>query len=175
MMSGEAKLGTAPAADAERDAVHVAVYPCMAGERLMPGDNVRIEGGKALRGGGESVGIADPFRGSAIDKGERLYVCLFPGTTIGMRHHWKHPAFDVDKAQSELWLRQYAAAHNTYDAPDKAFERLLAGLRTKALHFYGTDTDDLDELDDADELKRHAEIYLGVTIDWGEYSFSCSC
>jgi hypothetical protein len=175
-MSGEAKLGTAPPKNAERDAVHVAVYPCIAGEELTPGDRVKIEGGRAYRAAENEVGIADPFRAGRIKPGERLYVCLTPGTTIGMRHHWSHPQFDGDKSESEKWLREYAAVHNHYDDDKQAaFDRLIEGLRSGDLYFHGSDLHGLYDLDDADELKQHAEAYLGIAIDWWRFSFSCSC
>lgn len=31
------------------------------------------------------------------------------------------------------------------------------------------------DLEDADELKRHAENYLGISIDWDDYVFGCPC
>lgn len=76
---------------------------------------------------------------------------------------------------SEKWLRRYALKQNSYDTPDEAFKRLVDGLRSGELFFHGSDLHGLYGLDDADELKRHGERYLKVRIDWGRFSFSCSC
>lgn len=171
----EVKLGTPPPKDAQRDAVHVAIFPCIAGQKLKPGQHVKIDGGKAYSAKDDAVGIVDPFLRESVANGVRMYVCLYPASVIGMRHHWQHPAFDGDKAQSEQWLRNYAARVNCYDGPEAAFERLIEGLKDKQLYFYGSDLHGLYELDQADELRRHAETYLGVSIHWDDFGFSCSC
>ena len=96
----EAKLGTSPPKDAQRDAVHVAIFACIAGQTLNPGQHVKIDGGKARAARDDAVGIVDPFLTEPVEGGNPLYVCLYPSSVTGMRHHWQHPAFDGDKAQS---------------------------------------------------------------------------
>lgn len=174
-MASEAKLGEIPSAAAERDAVHVAVYPCVASVNLIAGMKVKIEGGKAVPCDLGAIGIVDPFLVGGVKSGMRCYVCLYPGSVVGMRHHWRHPAFDGDKAQSEEWLREYARSCNAYDEPEQAFDRLISCLRGRELFFNGTDCHGMYDVEQADELKRHAETYLGIPINWDEFGFSCSC
>jgi uncharacterized protein (TIGR02996 family) len=74
------KLGEAPPQGAGRDAVHVAVIPMIALQDLTPGQR--------LRGG-----VADPFRQGVIAKGDRYWLCLYPGTVTSLRHVWTAPGF----------------------------------------------------------------------------------
>jgi hypothetical protein len=80
-----------------------------------------------------------------------------------------------DKTDAEQWLRFYANRMNPYEEGEKAFSTLIDGLRSGELFAHGSDLHGLAELDDADELKRRAEIYLGTSIDWNGFNFSCSC
>jgi hypothetical protein len=88
-------LGKLLAADAERDAVHVPIYPAVAGERLQPGQRVGINRatGRALAML-PPIGVVDPFLDKPVEPGERFYICVRPGNVVGLRHHYKHPAFD---------------------------------------------------------------------------------
>lgn len=174
-MAGEAKLGAGVPDGADRDAVHVAVIPCIATRGLQPGQHVGVGGGHAHARTEEKIGIVDPFLTGPIEEGSRIYVCLYPGSITSMRHHWRHPAIDPPVTDAEQWLRDYAFAHNHYDTPHVGFQNLIDGLKTGDLFFHGDDLHSLDELPDADELKRHAEEYLGIKIDWDKFTFRCSC
>lgn len=72
-----------------RDAVHIAVAPVIARERLKPGDHVDANGGWS----GERVGIVDPFLTAPVERGQRFFLFLYPNTITGLRHVWTHPAF----------------------------------------------------------------------------------
>jgi hypothetical protein len=58
---------------------------------------------------------------------------------------------------------------------DIAFQRLIEGLQDEELFAHGTDLHFFSEVHEPDELKRHAEAYLGKKIDWQQFTFSCSC
>ena len=185
----EVKLGQLASESDQRDAIHVAIAPVVAGEALRPGQPIGFADGysgsdrETVCGGSTQVGIVDPFLKANVFKGQRFYMLLFPGTITSLRHEWSHPAFAntlpsegiSDRAFSERWLREYAAKMNCYDEPAVAFADLLAGLQTNDLHFHGTDLYGLSDLENHDELKRHAEQYLGITIDWERFAFSCGC
>ena len=166
---------------AGRDAVHVAVIPLTASVVLLPGSRVNAEGLPLA----PFVGIVDPFLDCVVKPGERFWLWLMPGTVTGIRHHWAHPAFPVSEAErankaeaaeSEAWLRKYAEGFNSYEGPEEAFANLVEGLRTGHLHSHGgTTLNGLYDLDDADELRFHAERYLGIRVNWGGFTFSCSC
>lgn len=93
------KLGRLVEGNLGRDAVHVAIVPVEAGQELWPGGHTGIgEDGlayNALMRNVKAVGIVDPFLATSVDKGQRFYLCLFPGTITSLRHVWSHPAFDA--------------------------------------------------------------------------------
>lgn len=178
----EIRLGKLIEGEAARDAVHVAIAPVVATVRLRPGCRVGLdeEGAAEISETSRCIGIVDPFLTEDVLPGQRFYLFLFPNTVTSLRHEWTHPAFTTltsdAKAVAEKWLREYAVKMNCYDEDaDKAFDRLIDGLRGKELFAWGTDLHGLSELDDAADLRRHAEVYLGITINWDDFSFSCSC
>ena len=86
-------LGHMPAADARRDAVHVAVAPVVAVELLLPGEHIGLyEDGRA-GSAAKHIGVVDPFRRQEVQPGERFWLFLYPGTVTSLRHVWTHPAF----------------------------------------------------------------------------------
>lgn len=96
-MNEKVPIGKLAEPKAGRDAIHVAVAPCVAFADLEPGEHVGLI---PLPGNTEIVGVApnpigivDPFLTATIRKGERFYLCLYPDTVTGLRHVWTHPAF----------------------------------------------------------------------------------
>lgn len=181
-MAEQVKIGKLITGDEKRDAIHVAIAPVIAGYRLEPGTDVGFVAPDTVSAEAETkIGIIDPFLRFGVNKGEKCWLFLYPNTITSLRHDWTHPAFGMEfpapgsKEESERWLMNYAVRANCYDTPAEAFRRLIECLKSGELYFYGSDLHGLYELDDADELKRHAENYLGITINWGHFSFSCSC
>lgn len=87
-----------PPSERRRDAIHMAVAPCVAAETLSPGAHV----GFWERGNMEVVGempsekcfgIVDPFLREAVKPGDRFWVFIYPNTITSLRHVWTHPAF----------------------------------------------------------------------------------
>lgn len=81
-----------------RDAVHIAVAPVTASERLSPGQHVGFvsEGDVETVGVAETpIGIVDPFLREPVQPGERFWLFLYPNTITGLRHVWTHPAFQT--------------------------------------------------------------------------------
>ena len=87
------KLGELTDYTAQRDAVHVAIAPITAPEKIFPGQKVDANG----RPGRQSVGIVDPFLNTPVLPGQQCYIILFPNTVTDLRHEWKHPAFDEEE------------------------------------------------------------------------------
>lgn len=94
--------------EAVRDAIHVAIAPVYAAERIAPGAHIQLDKKTGMAknyGGGKSVGavgIADPFLQQYIMPGERFWLFLYPNTVTSLRHHWSHPVFDkLDQLASE--------------------------------------------------------------------------
>lgn len=189
-MKDEPLIGRLITGAAQRDAIHVAIAPVVAAEVLKPGQHVGLD----IRGRAEvnckAIGIVDPFLLELVGEGEQFYLFLYPRTVTSLRHEWTHPAFpsapptpaDVKAgenggsvAESEAWLRKYAAEMNPYDGAQAAYKRLLAGLRAGRILAYGRDLHGLDDVRDAAELAYHAGVVLGGPINLDEFEFSCSC
>lgn len=119
---------------AKRDAIHLAVEPVVAKERLYPGDHVSVDGRKCRPYEGDAVGIVDPFlavesvlvaktpnglRDSGLRPGERFWLVLYPRQITSLRHVWEHPAFppseiqvkqevDSEIEKSRKWIQDFA-------------------------------------------------------------------
>ena len=88
-------LGHTPAADARRDAVHIAVAPVVAGVDLEPGQHVGLFQDGTAKPLNPHIGIVDPFYKGRINRGQKFWLFLYPGTVTSLRHVWTHPAFKV--------------------------------------------------------------------------------
>lgn len=88
-------LGTILEGTEGRDAIHLAVEPVIAAEKMFPGHHVRLMAdGRA--GGGlpkDCVGIVDPFLPRPVERGERFWLVVYPRQITSLRHVWTHPAF----------------------------------------------------------------------------------
>ncbi len=87
-------IGHTPGDDARRDAIHIALAPVIADHDMWPGAHI----GPTSRGTfGEEcdrcAGIADPFRNDRIEKGDRIWIMLYPGSISSLRHVFTHWAF----------------------------------------------------------------------------------
>ncbi len=120
-MSDISKLGLGRIITSEqnRDAVHIAVAPVIAACTLHPGDRVGLKEGQASPKFPNHIGVVDPFLAFEVEKGQKFWLFLFPGSITGLRHDWTHPAFvgqiapkltpeEEIKLISEKWLRDYA-------------------------------------------------------------------
>lgn len=88
------KLGQLITEPAGRDAIHLAIAPVVAGQRLRPGERVGLHNGKAYDAlNADSVGIVDPFLTQHVEAGQSFYLCLYPGSVTSLRHVWTSPAF----------------------------------------------------------------------------------
>lgn len=82
--------------DRRRDAVHVAVAPVTAAERLAPGQHVGFVRAGDMESVGPSddpIGVVDPFLRTDGRPGERFWLFVYPNTVASLRHVWTHPAF----------------------------------------------------------------------------------
>ena len=109
----ELKLGKLIDTEQQRDAVHVAVAPVVAAERLSPGQHVGFvtSDTKTVGPATHLIGVIDPFLAAGVMKGESCWLFLYPNTVTGMRHHWSHPAFEPvidDRTASIAWLQAAA-------------------------------------------------------------------
>lgn len=104
------KIGSIIEGTQSRDAIHIAVAPVTASERLAPGQHVGFIG-ETVGAAKQMIGVVDPFLQGAVMKGERFWLFLYPNTVTSLHHHWTHPAFE-DRAMavsaSEEALRRFA-------------------------------------------------------------------
>lgn len=193
-------LGTILEGEHQRDAIHIAVQPVVAAERLKPGTHVAVitdhdDGLVHVHRTGEKIGVIDPFLKEPVEKGQRCHMFLYPGTITGLRHEWTHPALlsHVDAHQvrkvtnallgdSEMWLRNFAIKYSldyhellraaTEESDDiKNFGRYVTAN--------GRDLHGASELgEDHDLFWQHLENYTGKKFDAthrDSMGWSCSC
>lgn len=179
------KLGQIITTPQQRDAIHIAVAPVVAGAYLSRGAQIGFAHGSStivLRKeacyGCEPVGIVDPFLSDhGVEKGQQFWMFLFPGTITGLRHEWAHPAFDARPAtdESELWLHQFADRWN-FD-----YREMIAGAQENEGYVVarGIDLHSAGELDGDDVLFwQHLENVTGRSFDQTHrenFGWSCSC
>ena len=180
-------LGKALKGHEGRDAIHIAVAPACAGQRLHPSQHVRISDDDGDRiayaaafGEVGSIGIVDPFLPHSLDEGELFYICLYPYSITSLRHVWTHPAFDekpepiVDrKAASEKWLREFIenADCPRYETVIAAAVNPVESWDDEHLHF--VDHDAHGEI--PPEFWDHVEIVTNKKIEKRAKFFSCAC
>jgi hypothetical protein len=75
-----------------RDAIHVAVAPVIASTILQPGEHVGYHNGKSDKTM-PAIGIVDPFLTEPVQKDEKFWLFLYPGSITSLRHVWTHNAF----------------------------------------------------------------------------------
>ena len=78
-----------------RDAIHLGVEPVEAGERLLPGQHIGIQEGKAYKASvdNKALGIVDPFLPQGVQKGQRFWLVVYPREITSLRHVWTHDSF----------------------------------------------------------------------------------
>lgn len=180
------KLGELLNGTEERDAIHIAIAPVVAGRYLSPGDHVGLdEKGEATKDC-DPIGIVDPFLGDRVKKGERFYLCLYPNTVTSLRHHWRHFSFpetdkvDATKEQAAKdWLKWYAATiARPYDrefGEDVAYAKFMAEALRGEIYYYGNDCHSSAEVEHADQLFENLSIVFGRRVGPGDFEYSCGC
>ncbi len=182
-------LGKTLKGDEGRDAIHIAVAPAKAGQRLHPGQHVRISKESGVRiahaadmGGPGAIGIVDPFLPHSLDEGELFYICLYPYSITSLRHVWTHPEFEDDEGciseladpveVSKEWIRNFGEPLGvTYQSMiDAAKEWIEEGE-------YFCRGGDFEGARVPDEFWIHYERATGETVLEKDKSsfFTCAC
>ena len=189
------KLGEIITTEQQRDAVHVAVVPVIAGEDLEVGMHVGLVPGSTdtvmcASPKIDSIGIVDPFLSCGVDKGQRFWLFLYPGTITSLRHDWSHPAFQAkagftaeDRDASMEWMRAFAAQHCEPYRDDRQFtaEDLIAAGFDFLKHgdrYVQQGSDSLRDHSSASEFWHHFERITGMQVpDYkrGDSPFCCTC
>lgn len=142
--------------DAEkRDAIHLAVEPAIAGERLAAGDHVTLKDGRAVKAPtGFGLGIVDPFLTAAVRPDQRFWLVVYPRKISSLRHVWEHPAFPPSG--------ETGAA--TPAKPDSASLVFLHNMAAEAGISYGR------LMDGAEEYLESGEYIIGREHMEGSYA-----
>lgn len=180
-------FGARPPADASRDACHVATIAVVAGNILTPGEHVGPLADGTYDDTSESlVGIVDPFRRGRIEKGDRFWLFLYPGTITSLQHVWTHPLLDglalpapaaepqLDRVEARQWLNVFCEQWGMH--PDD----VLQNIDTRNGITADRDIHGWDELAIEEQRKFWAcvETLLGRRFDTAHREdtyFSCAC
>ena len=183
----------------QRDAVHIAVAPVIAGATLKPGTHIGFispNDTEAVAAVDNPIGIVDPYLTNPVYIGQRFWMFLYPRSITSLNHMWTHPAFentigvaqiiDFDrvqrKASSEQWLREFMAKSDcpSYETVMNLIQNgkfsqdeYVGGyMDEEYMHFNGIDAHG----DIPQEFWDHVEVvldrpYSGLKPTY----FSCSC
>lgn len=167
----------------------MAVAPVEAAMRLSPGMNVGLDDqGRATNRTKKPIGVVDPFLKQPADKGEKVWLFLYPGTIKSLRHEWEHPAFagvpalqftpdERRKAASRDWMMDWAVRHMQRELSDYGYTKTPEGCYDFAIQAghdmsVGPCEDSRDYIDET--WWDHWETLTGEKGQRGEY-FSCGC
>lgn len=177
----------------KKDAIHIAVAPVIANEKLAPGQDIGFvkKGDTELVGvvpDGKAIGIVDPYLTTMVFPEQRFWLCLYPLTITGLRHDWNHPAFDPltipgDSSLGAQWMRQFASSHFAPYEGNREYtieEMIVAGrnflLKEDRMVQQGSTT--LRDTTNAREFWKHYEAITGEKVpeeDRDEVPFCCNC
>lgn len=177
-----ATLGTLIDATAGRDAIHLAVEPVVAGERLFPGQHIRMENGLAVSNG-KTYGIVDPFLPGVVYPGQRFWFIIYPRQITSLRHVWEHPMFpnvvEAEEASGDKewdtaseWMTKFA---EQYDMSRDDMLSSASNYLVRGDYLIGGDRFEGERV--PDEFWDYYEILMKEVVpdrDRGSF-FSCSC
>ncbi len=186
-------LGTIIQEDAVvgRDAIHLAVEPVIAGERLYPGQEIGFDtSGRAMSktgGAMKLLGIVDPFLKSMVFPGDKIFLVVYPRQITSLRHVWSHPDFAEEPTKTEIvyvspqkpvtaleesekWMREFC------DADSLNYHKVVAAAMDsngEYLTIYDSDAHG----NIPPEFWDHMEVITGRKFQKDERAewFSCSC
>ena len=182
-MSTQEKIGKIVRGTEERDAIHIAVIPARADQKLAPGAMVRLVGdwpcAVEIGNDDDSIGVVDPFLQCAVLPGQTFWLFLRPNTVTGMRHHWEHPAFIAEgPSESVKWLMDFA------ERAGLGYERMMGIVEDyvdNAEVWVERDSERARDVyyECSEDFWKHYEAVTGVKEPkserhWGA-PFSCSC
>ena len=163
------KLGKLVIGAESRDAIHIAVYPVVAAERLSPGEHVGILGTKVGRSD-TPIGVVDPFLKAPVFEGDGFWLFLYPGSITSLLHVWIHPAIDGD--EHVQWLKGFAVEAGI------SYEELLSAAKDYVDHEeYLIQGGRWEGFNTPDEFWPHYEAVTGEKVEESRRGsfFSCSC
>jgi hypothetical protein len=176
-------LGTIIDVDQRRDAIHLAVDPVEAGEKLYPAQDIGLSGGKAWAAGTaiKPLGVVDPFLKTPVFPGQRFWLVIYPRKINSLRHVWSHPDIpDVPEllpplskvAFSEAWLRDYISKAGC-PGYDETIHGAIDAAENGEDYVFFSGRDAHGEI--PKEFWDHLEVLTGRKFAFRPTGFSCSC
>jgi|SRR5271154_3159340 len=179
-------LGMIITENEKRDAIHLAVEPVVAHEKLYPGQHVGfIDDSKTLCGVCDNpLGIVDPFLSMSVFPGQKFWLIIYPRKITSLRHVWEHPDFDKSfptsnvvndkKIMAEEWINNFCAKN--FINPKELFERTENFIASGG-NDYWDQGDRFEGLFLPDVFWEYYEIITNEKVNQ-EYKtnfFSCTC
>jgi hypothetical protein len=179
-------LGKLITSEQAKDAIHIAIAPVTAAEKLSPGDHVGLNADGLATEMAEPIGVVDPFLKKVVRPGEKFWLLLYPNTITALRHEWTHPAFAVAaadtagpiKSDSEAWIRAFAARIPLdYDTVMGGAHDYIMSIRGGGYGEYLNFGSLLEDECVPEEFWPHYEAVTGESVAEAERGsfFSCSC
>jgi hypothetical protein len=149
-------LGRKPEEVGVKDAIHVAIVSCRAGEYLTSSEKVTLNEHReavAPQGGAKHIGIVDPFLKGSLAKGDTFWMVMIPKQDQVVRHVWEH-ALDFSAPERAIQECEYLAPYAkqlgiTYSELMHAADVLVNDGETPKYEGTITETDTLESvLDD---------------------------
>ena len=175
------KLGEILESEEYRDAIHIAVAPVIAAEKLSPGEHVGIDDAGNAAAVDVTIGIVDPFLKKPVRKGQRFYLFLYPGTITSLRHEWIHPAFNGPQPPMPLDEKAVATSRmkSIAEYMGRSLGEMLVDAAAMAKGEYVNDgqlfRDKWDEID-REQFWKDYETLTGKHVDKEDAGgFTCSC
>src|SRR5689334_13931858 len=163
--------------EAERDAIHIAVAPVVAGSYLNPGQWVTLDWeGRAVGCNSDPIGVVDPYLPGSVMRGQMFWLLLTPNTITSLRHEWKHPSFfprftkEAVMGVSEMWLRSFADDYETDYLTMMAEVAEAINTGDDCLGCLGTSREV-----DYEKFWHHYKEVTGVSPDTTDKWFRCAC
>lgn len=156
-------LGTIIDENEKRDAIHLAVIPVKAQEKLFPGQDVGKDG--TIK---DPVGIVDPFLKSPVFTDQWFWLVIYPRQINSLRHVWSHPSFedevnnieqDCKKKQSRAFIEDFASSYNI------SFDEIIEGTKDFLEGKGGIElSSEFFDIETPDEFWDHYEVITGKKI-----------
>lgn len=167
-----------------RDAIHIAVAPVVAIQRMAPGTHIGLVPKSdpqaeywAAPGAKPLIGIVDPFLPRPVEKGQLFYMLLYPNTIVGLRHVWAHPAFiGGDAYEAAVGEKELAMARMRVIAAAIGldYEEVMSSIEEREFCFGDSGMPE-DAREYAEEMTRLYAVIRGKVVDPDHITFRCTC
>ena len=170
-------------------AIHIAVCPVVAVERLWPGQHIgfsSVTDKSVTTNCSERIGIVDPFLREPVFPGAQFFMFLYPNTITSLRHEWTHPAFGavaplpltishddhIDK--SKAWIASHA---NLLGLTDDALMSDAQNWLDTGDHRVQHGSENWRNNFSSSEFWHHYEVVTGKSVpeDSAQSFYCCTC